>query len=331
MACVKTTVRTSFRYPAAFVDGVLLALGLSGCASSDTAEQRTEATSSVVAPPSATDTGAVQAPGSGAPAVNVSGPPLNASAAPTTTELAPPPSASSPPSAPSETASVEAPSSAPSESAPAPTVNPSATVPVPSVAPVDTVPAPSVAPTEAPPEPETDTTEPLGDGGGPNTDPSGPVPDPEMGPNDELAARACTVMAGAELTPGVQIQTIEAVIDQQDTELAGSMLKVDGSVLYRITLPEGQPGYVRLDEDTWDALVAFHTHEGTAYEVLHAAVSPRSNAPLKNGACPDSTLRDYRVMFSHWSTADLRFSAEGPRQVDLLITKMPGVGTPAQP
>jgi hypothetical protein len=288
---MKLQARSRLCFTAVLVEAVVLGLGLSGCGDSSPTPDEAMAPANTL---NAADTSSA--------APTQSGEVLGANGSAT---------AASPAAVPTAEAMLTA----------SPTV----------VTPSDTALAPSVAPTLTAHDPPPDASGAPGGGGSPGLEPPSPPTDPDTGPDDELAAQACAAMLPAAPPAPVELQNIEAVLDSDDTELAGSTLKVDGSVLYRITLPVGQPSYVRLDEDTWDALVAFHTHAGTSFEVLNAAVSPLSSAPLKNGACPESTLTDYRVQFMHWSTADLRFSADGPRQVDLLVTKMPGVGTPSLP
>ena len=146
-----------------------------------------------------------------------------------------------------------------------------------------------------------------------------------VGPKDAIAAAACAALRTSGGAPGgaVTMKPLEAVTSSEDTVVAEASLMVDGSTAYKIKLPQGSVGYASLVQEHWDATVAFFAPSGVKYEVINQQMTPLSQGPLINAACPDANITDYRISFTHWSLATIKFAAEGPREILFMTIKQP--------
>ncbi|MDX2019679.1 MAG: hypothetical protein SF187_05515 [Deltaproteobacteria bacterium] len=154
--------------------------------------------------------------------------------------------------------------------------------------------------------------------------------DVTVGRNDDVAKHACDAWAG-KLSASVSAKTINAVETSDYAELAEAKLTVNGATLYTINLPQNKESWVAVDENFWTATLGFFAPKGVKYEVINSDISPESDGPLKNGACPDAELTDYRVFFMHWTPATIHFFAEGPRQVQFMIMRDEANSIPVPP
>lgn|GEM_PF-6142984 len=142
---------------------------------------------------------------------------------------------------------------------------------------------------------------------------------PTMGPSDETARKACAALAAASTFPVVNVK---AVGTASEAEAAQAKIAVDGSRVFSLELTKDREGWVNLDEDHWDATIAFFALGEAPYEVRNAEMQPQSDGPLLNGLCPGAGITDYRVAFHHWSPAALRFSPGLGKQVKIFVVKV---------
>ncbi|MFV8749647.1 hypothetical protein ACNOYE_03735 [Nannocystaceae bacterium ST9] len=161
---------------------------------------------------------------------------------------------------------------------------------------------------------ETDTGEATD--AGETTDTEGEATDTEgetTGDEDDaLAAAACEALAGTTTAPILAAASAE--------EAATSIIVPDPALVYEVSLPEGAPGFVSLQIPEWKTTQAFFTLADIDYVV--SVPSGDDQGPREtNAACPELGFTDQRIYFEHWTPALIEFSAEGPRQVPLMVVQ----------
>ena len=152
-----------------------------------------------------------------------------------------------------------------------------------------------------------DTT---GDGDG-DGDTTGDGDGDTTGGGDELANAACEAFANA--TPQALIAATSAA------EAATATVVPDGQVVYAVTLPEGAAGFIQLQIPDWETTQAFFTSGDISYVITTDANAQVAQPGVPDAGCPDAGITDTRVFFPHWTPATIEFSAEGPREISLMI------------
>ena len=130
---------------------------------------------------------------------------------------------------------------------------------------------------------------------------------------DTEGAAACELFDAA---------TPQAVIAAASVGEAATAPIVPGpSTVYQITLPEGAAGFVELQIADWETVQWFYTTADIDYSITTEAMQHVEEARVALASCPDAGLTAQSVFFPHWTPATLEFSAEGPREIDLIVVQ----------
>jgi hypothetical protein len=154
----------------------------------------------------------------------------------------------------------------------------------------------------------TDSTGESGDGDG---DTNGDGDGDTNGDGDGPANAACEAFANG--TPEALIAATSAA------EAATASVVPDSQVVYTVTLPEAAAGFIQLQIPDWETTQAFFTSGDIDYVITTDANAQVAQPGVPDAACPDAGIMDTRVFFPHWTPATIEFSAEGPREISLMI------------
>lgn len=103
-------------------------------------------------------------------------------------------------------------------------------------------------------------------------------------------------------------------------DAATASMVPDPAALYLVALPEGAPGYVQLEIAEWSTTQAFYTEAAIDYTVSTPANAQTSDGREPIAGCTDLTEEIW--FFPHWTPALIEFSAEGPREIRLMIVQL---------
>ncbi len=130
---------------------------------------------------------------------------------------------------------------------------------------------------------------------------------------DALAQAACEAFAGASPQPLVAATSAG--------DAATSPIVPDGQSVYQVSLPEGAAGFIELQIPEWETTQVFFTDAAITYTISTEAEAQVPGAREPNAACPDAGISDQRIFFPHWTPATIEFSAEGPRDILLMVVQ----------